>query len=390
MTAPQTGIETNGEFTTLADEITFLDALAESPRCTLETVGVTPSTDRPLRLLRIGDPVPRTPTPSKSVLIVGGQHGNEPVGRETALTFARDAVFGSEWSAWLGEFDLLVFPTASPDAFAAPSRFTRGLDLNRQHFLLDLIEARVIANVLRDYKPAILVDLHELFGSTTRDRVELLAATNPMVDTLVSETSAAMLDAVRAHLSAENIDNALFPGGNVPETIRNMATLRNGLALLVETLNSEIRTPAERVAWQLETLRGLFEWHTANAAAVAETVSGAAFRVSRRTGPFDLVNGTVLDPVPTGYVLTAEQQDAAAVQIDAFNVSVDDGTVWMRQGSQPVIPYLMDPSASTETRATSATATFEPPPFDRFVRRGGQRVELTTSVVRDGSLFTAT
>ena len=151
------------------NEVAFLEAVdALSERVTVTEIGRT-ALDRPLHLVALGDPAPRSLEEVKAsgepiALFACTVHGNEPAGREACLRWLRDLAFTDdpELIKQLQEQTILFIPTANPDGRAANSRGnSRGTDINRDHLNLRTEEAQAIAAVLRDWQPSIAVDLHE-------------------------------------------------------------------------------------------------------------------------------------------------------------------------------------------------------------------------------------
>jgi len=162
-------------FTTHQEELAFLAAVdAESDRVRITEVG-TSVQGRPIHLVRLAHPKP-APDDQIAVgpvlFVVGTQHVNEPAGREAALQFLRDLAFVEErlLPDALSTVTVLVIPTANPDGrFANTRRNADNVDINRDHLALVTPEARAIAQVIRDFRPDLVVDAHERPSATTPD-----------------------------------------------------------------------------------------------------------------------------------------------------------------------------------------------------------------------------
>ena len=120
---------------------------------------------RPLRGVVVSDP--RVPPSTKArVLVIAGQHGNEP---NPSLAISQLA---AEWAASADFADLrrkslvLFLPVANPDGFARGSRLdSAGADLNRDWGVFSRPETRAIAGLIERWRPHVLVDAHEWTGT---------------------------------------------------------------------------------------------------------------------------------------------------------------------------------------------------------------------------------
>ena len=62
----------------------------------------------------------------------------------------------------LDRINVVVIPRANPDGATNGNRTTaNGVDMNRDHLLLNTPEARALARVVRDYRPILVLDAHE-------------------------------------------------------------------------------------------------------------------------------------------------------------------------------------------------------------------------------------
>ena len=96
-----------------------------------------------------------------TVALIGQQHGDEPAGAEALLVVARELGTGL-LEPLLDRINVVIVPRANPDGTAAHKRVTaNGVDMNRDHLLLGTPEARALAQLARDYHPAVVVDAHE-------------------------------------------------------------------------------------------------------------------------------------------------------------------------------------------------------------------------------------
>ena len=193
-----------------------------------------------------------------TVLLVGQQHGDEPAGSEALLVVAQRLVQG-ELQGLLERINVLVLPRANPDGAAVSRRVTNnGIDANRDHLLLKTPEARAQAQLVRDYRPAVVVDAHEYsvvgrftqkFGAIQRyDALLQYATTANLPSALTQAAEQWFREPLVAALNREGLssewyyttsadiaDKKISMGGTQPDTARNVNGLKNAISLLVET-----------------------------------------------------------------------------------------------------------------------------------------------------------
>ncbi len=193
-----------------------------------------------------------------TVLLVGQQHGNEPAGSEALLVIASELAQGLLQPA-LERMNVIIVPRANPDGSAGDQRATSsGLDMNRDHLLLNTPEAQALAKLMRDYQPTVVVDAHEYsvvgrylqkFGTVQKFDALLQYATTANVNEFVTKAAVEwyhrpLLAALKEqNLSAEwyytttndLADKKISMGGTQPDTGRNVNSLKNAVSLLIET-----------------------------------------------------------------------------------------------------------------------------------------------------------
>lgn len=243
------------------------------------------------------DPASLDASGRPTVVLIGQQHGDEPAGSEALL------VIGSELAQGLLEplldrINVVVVPRANPDGAAANTRVTaNGVDMNRDHLLLNTPEARALAQVINDYRPILVVDAHEYtavgrylqkFNAIQRYDALLQYTTTANYPEFLTKASQEwyhqpMVAALKAQgitsdwyytTSTNPQDKRISMGGTQPDTGRNVNGLKNAVSLLIETrgvgigrmhiqrrvhsqvtaITSALRTTAERAA-NLEQVR---------------------------------------------------------------------------------------------------------------------------------------
>lgn len=349
-------------WTSLAEEAALLESLAQQHpgRVAVDVVGQSVA-GRPVRLVRLGAPV--HPVDRRAaVLLVGCQHGDEPAGREALLTLIQDLATTESQALldFLAEWPVLVMPTANPDGFQANRRVNEnGVNLNQDHTQLTQPETRAIAFVLGRARPLVVYDGHD---SVQSEDLRVLGTTTAEVPSRVAAHSQAICQAFYARAAAEDWTIDDFPGSANERVLRNIAGLRYGAGVLVETshgMSDEHRATvqeamvAETLAYTVANVDTILDDALADEAdRIAAGVTGAAFDLG----------STVLDPAPLGYRLTGSQAAALTFHLDVFGIARTGPSnliVPMAQAAQPVIPFLLDPDAAFG--AAAATRLYELP-----------------------------
>ena len=193
-----------------------------------------------------------------TVLLIGQQHGDEPAGSEALLVIARELSQGLLLPL-LDRINVVIVPRANPDGAASLQRTTsNGLDMNRDHLLLNTPEAKALALLKRDYHPTVVVDAHEYtvvgrylekFGSVQKFDALFQYATTANLPEFLTKAAEEwyrrpLLAALKTQgLSAEwyyttstdLLDKKIAMGGIQPDTGRNVDGLKNTISLLIET-----------------------------------------------------------------------------------------------------------------------------------------------------------
>ncbi|HHX40332.1 MAG TPA: DUF2817 domain-containing protein [Armatimonadetes bacterium] len=136
-----------------------LSEIAALPAVSVETFGRSIE-GRPLHLLVVAEPEAKE-RGAPSVLIICGQHGDEPIASQAALRMIRDLCSASKTEI-RRRIVTLVVPTANPDGMAARQRTNAaGVDLNRDWQDRTQPETRAIFDLFLQWRPALIIDAHE-------------------------------------------------------------------------------------------------------------------------------------------------------------------------------------------------------------------------------------
>ncbi|MFF2923235.1 M14 family metallocarboxypeptidase [Streptomyces celluloflavus] len=397
---PRTGFETShgARWTTQQEEQDFLAAVGRAtPRVRVDRIGAT-AQGRPLQLVRIGAPAPARPQDVRrgnSVLLVCSQHGDEPAGREACLSTVRDLAYATDGATrrFLAHTSVLVVPTANPDGRAADKRGNSdGTDINRDHLALTTAEARAVADVLRDYRPGTVYDLHE-YGPTApyyrKDLLTLWPRNLNTSDAVHREATALAEEFVAPAVRKAGFSTGVYGIWTDPRTgdpvkqvagdgqeriLRNAAGVKGAVGLLVETrvdalTDAERADPARnnrrRVDSQRAGLRGAFTFADRHRARIEAATDAARRSGYTDRGPVYLggadnepaTDDRILTHPPCAYRLDATQFARVGNALALHGVAVRrhgrGADVPLRQPLRALVPLLLDGRAASPL--TSAT-----------------------------------
>jgi len=337
-----------------------------------------------LGVSQLGDPIEAIaftrPPPSPAiahrptVVLLAGQHGDEPAGTEALIVVAQELASG-RLANILERVDVVVLPRANPDGAAA---FTRnaadGTDVNRDHLLLNSPEARAIAKLMVDVAPIVVLDLHEYpvspaftakFGGVQRFDALIQYATVANLPAFITKAAeewfrVPLIASLRgagmsvdwySTMSTDPSDRTLTMGSVGPQVGRNTSGLRNAVSLLVETRGggmgrvdlkrrvnthviavANVLTSAARHADDLVKLRQFVERDTIAQACRGDVVLEAAPTPSEYTTQ-------VLDPT-TGDVRRLTVSWQSALQLRALKTKPRPCGYWLAESESEAVRRL--------------------------------------------------
>jgi len=202
------------------------------------------------------DPAALLASGRPTVLLIGQQHGDEPAGSEALLVISRELAQGLLQPV-LERINVVIVPRANPDGAAGNQRATaNGLDMNRDHLLLNTPEAQALARLTRDYQPSVVADAQEYpvagrflqkFGALQKSDALLQYATAANLPEFLTKAAEEwyrlpLLAALKSQgldtewyytTSADLADKKISMGSTRPDTSRNVNGLKNAVSLLI-------------------------------------------------------------------------------------------------------------------------------------------------------------
>jgi hypothetical protein len=199
-----------------------------------------------------------------TIVLVAQQNGDEPAGAEALLIIARELAPGGLLAPLLQQINVVIVPRANPDGAETASHLTAdGTDLAHDHLLLSTPEARALAALVRDYRPAAVVDLHEYAAAgqflqkyqavQSYDALLQYASTANAHEFVTKAAREWYLQPVRSALdqaglshewfyktSAQPNDQSVSMATLAPDTLANASSLKNAAALFISSRGSDL------------------------------------------------------------------------------------------------------------------------------------------------------
>jgi len=348
---PATQLEKSGytNLTTLENELTFYKEVTEAAvnHFEYEIVGYSVQ-NRPLYKVIIGQG-------ETSIYYLGLQHGNEPAGREGILAFIRDLAVSEEENiqSFLGERSVVFLPTMNPDGWPNARENANGVDLNRNWMLeSEQPESLINAGIIRDYKPKIILDAHEMLTST--HDLEFDLSDNPnQTTTMRNITQAILLEYVQPYLSGAGYGSGWYNSSLTSVYhARNNSTNHHALGILFESTNrGDFSVIETRMKTHQIGCKAIFDYYVDNKGELEneiesrvnyhKTNDGSVFVSGDYDNP-----GNELNPPPYGYKLTEIQYNNISHLVEYFDFAVtvdgDDYYVDFKDRSRLSVAYALD------------------------------------------------
>ena len=414
-------------FTTNAELAQWLQSLADTAphgptRTRLLQLGTSQRGEPILGLLATRaagtEPAQLDASTRPTVVLVGQQHGDEPAGSEALLVIGREIAQGL-LEPLLDRINVIIIPRANPDGAAAGTRVTaNGVDMNRDHLLLNTPEARALAQVINDYRPILVVDAHEYtvvgrylqkFNAIQRYDALLQYATTANYPEFLTKASQEwyhqpMTAALKAqgltsdwyYTTSSNLeDKRISMGGTQPDTGRNVNGLKNTVSLLIETrgvgigrmhiqrrvhsqvtaIASALRSTAER-AGNLEQVRSFVARDTSAQACRGQIVVEAAATPTQRELDF-------LDP-DTGADRPIRVDWNSSLTLRPTKTRARPCGYWLSAQSTPAVERLKLLGLQVMRVAESGTALADT--YQETAREAGERQDVRGTIADSASI----
>lgn len=192
------------------------------------------------------------------ILIMATQHGNEISGGEALLIMAGNWVSDRNLPQWLKDIEILLIPAGNPDGIENRRRVNaQKINLSTDYGLLAAPESTAVNTVLMEFKPHVVLDIHESAilkkkslgaqGWLTDFEAQFEYANNPNVNAVLQQfTSDVMLPQILKTVREKGLrcnryigeitgtDQFIRHGGLSAHNFRNKAGLLGAASFLVE------------------------------------------------------------------------------------------------------------------------------------------------------------
>lgn len=261
------------------------------------------------------------------IMLIAQQHGNEPSGMEGLLLLIRDLAEGKH-DHWLQHADLTIIPQCNPyGGNKNKRRNAEGIDLNRDHLVLEAIETKLIQQVFDTLDPHFTVDFHEYypfgksweeFGYRRNFDIQLGGSTNLNTsDEIRYAFKNRLLPYVEKQLNNKGYSFFEYTLGSLPEgeRLRHSTTdiddgrqsfaITGTFSVIVEGMNGRdsLDRLERRANSQLATAEALVSWAIQNRQDVMKMVEAARKNVENLPFPVSIRQEHMPDGKPLNYPL---------------------------------------------------------------------------------------
>ena len=233
------------------------------------------------------------------VLIFAQQHGNEQSGKEGALLLAFE-LLKPEYRYLFEKIDLALIPQVNPDGSEINSRRNaNGVDLNRNHLVLDEPETIALHKLFDRYLFEVTMDVHEYspygeewreYGYRKNSDIAVGATTNLNVAESIRKISDnGYLPFIFGYLRSRNYSSFTYSPGGPPEVAyirhstfdindgRQSFGIQNTLSFIQEGMNGKddsVENLQHRSGGQMTGMQGLLQYVYDNKEMIKTLVAG--------------------------------------------------------------------------------------------------------------------
>ncbi|HQR67518.1 MAG TPA: M14 family zinc carboxypeptidase [Thermoanaerobaculia bacterium] len=308
--------------------------------------------------------------PAWKVLFYAQQHGDEVSGKDALLYLVREVA--REPSRLPPDVDLWILPMMNPDgAEAGTRRNAAGVDLNRDHIVLEQPETQALHRVVRRVRPHLAVDAHEFAREPEEWRARGLrkwpditmdGLNNPLFDAGVVAAARRWVDeAADAEARAGHPFLRYWVGGVPPDDEQrhsapdvdgglNAVGMYGGLSFIIEAAAYEgASTPAGDLGNRVDAYLVLFRRFVAGDGHRPEDLAAIARARARPVPPFLPTNALWVNPAGTVTEFpVVEASTGRVLKIATANMMTE---IAVKKTVPAPLGYAVTPAAAEAFRA---------------------------------------
>lgn len=198
-----------------------------------------------------------------TVMLVAGQQGTDAAPTEALLVMAKELAPGGLLAPLLDKANVMLVPRANPDGFENASAATAdGTSLLQDHLLLSTPEARALAKLSRNYRPAVVMDAEEFpaiqptlqqfdalrandaalqYGVSANVHEFVIKAEREWLHRPITDSLTQAGQRVDWVFSASPNDKTLRMGTVEPTSLQNISALKNAPSMTVQSRGADLR-----------------------------------------------------------------------------------------------------------------------------------------------------
>ncbi len=241
---PKSTFEATSQFTTYSEGEAYLDWLARRypSKVSVITLGST-RLGLPLRALRFGNPTKPT------LYVMASQHGDEPMGREAAMIWARQLCESTTLGTLFTDACIVILPVVNADKINVTRLSSSNTDLNRNWLTRTTDEVKAASSIFSSHNVVLTIDAHEGGGI---DFMEGLGPTANGISPEITSVANSLHTTLAESFSSAGEPWRDYAGSSETDNARNnIALTEHSVTYLFESpslLESNMRHPS--VTWR--------------------------------------------------------------------------------------------------------------------------------------------